>query len=56
MSQTATIVSVIAIVGWLILVMRNPQIRTMGLSKALRLAAIWAVIIVGLVLVIRALT
>lgn len=53
MNQTATIVSMIAILGSLILVLRNSEIRSLGAGKALRMAAIWGAIIVGLVLVIQ---
>ncbi len=47
------IVSMISIIGCLILAVRNPEIRGLGGSKALRLASIWAAIIIGLVLVIQ---
>lgn len=47
------IVSMISIAGCLILAVRNPEIRGLGGGKALRLAAIWAAIIIGLVLVIQ---
>lgn len=53
MNQTGMIVSVIAICGCLVLALRNSEIRSMGAGKALRLAAIWAAIIIGLVLVIQ---
>ncbi|AXB76677.1 hypothetical protein [Novosphingobium sp. P6W] len=53
MSQTAMIMSVISLIGCLILVTRNSQLRSLGTGKTMRLVAIWAVIIVGLVLVIQ---
>lgn len=53
MNQTGMIVSVIAICACLLLALRNSEIRSMGSGKALRLAAIWAAIIIGLVLVIQ---
>ncbi|WP_232492165.1 hypothetical protein [Novosphingobium kaempferiae] len=53
MNSTAMIVSMISIIGCLILAVRNPEIRGLGGSKALRLASIWAAIIIGLVLVIQ---
>lgn len=53
MNTTTTIVSIISIVGFLILVLRNPEIRRLGTGKAFRLAAIWAAIIIGMVIVIQ---
>jgi hypothetical protein len=53
MNQTAMIVSMIAIVGCLFLALRNSQIRTLSGMRALRLAAIWAAIIIGLALIIQ---
>lgn len=53
MSQIGQIVSVIALVGCLVLAFRNSEMRSLGAGKALRLAAIWAAIIIGLVLVIQ---
>lgn len=53
MSQTAMIMSVISLIGCLILVTRNSQLRSLGTGKTMRLVAIWAAIIVGLVLVIQ---
>lgn len=52
MTLTAMIVSMISIVGCLVLASRNPQIRGLGGGQALRLAAIWAAVIISLVLVI----
>ncbi|WP_245892424.1 hypothetical protein [Novosphingobium guangzhouense] len=49
----AMLVSMIAIAGCLVLALRNPQIRALGDMQVLRLAAIWAVIIIGLVMVIQ---
>ncbi|MGF7152902.1 hypothetical protein [Novosphingobium gossypii] len=53
MNTTTTIVSIISIVGFLILVLRNPEIRGMSTGKAFRLTAIWAAIIVGMVILIQ---
>lgn len=53
MNSTAMIVSLISIIGCLVLALRNPQIRGLGGGQALRLAAIWAAIIIGLVMVIQ---
>ncbi|HUD90335.1 hypothetical protein [Sphingobium sp.] len=53
MNQAGMIASVIAIAACLVLALRNPEMRTMGAGKAVRLAAIWAAIIIGLVLVIQ---
>lgn len=43
----------ISIIGCLVLAFRNPEIRGLGGGQALRLAAIWTAIIIGLVLVIQ---
>lgn len=53
MTLTAMIVSMISIVGCLVLALRNPQIRGLSGGQALRLAAIWAAVIISLVLVIQ---
>lgn len=53
MSNTATIVGMISVIGALFLVTSNSQFRQLGLSKGIKLALIWAVIIVGLVLAIQ---
>ncbi|MFC0203089.1 hypothetical protein [Novosphingobium soli] len=53
MNQTAMIVSMVAVVACLVLALRNSEVRELGRGKALRLAAIWAAIIVGLVVVIQ---
>ncbi|WP_404481066.1 hypothetical protein [Novosphingobium sp. BL-52-GroH] len=53
MNQMGQIVSVIAIVGCLVLAFRNAGVRSLGAGKALRMAAIWAAIIIGLVLLIQ---
>ncbi len=47
------IVGVISVIGALFLVSSNSQFRQLGLSKGIKLALIWAVIIVGLVLTIQ---
>ncbi|WP_159982204.1 MULTISPECIES: hypothetical protein [unclassified Novosphingobium] len=53
MSQTAMIMSAISLIGCLILVTRNSQLRSLGAGKTMRMVAIWAAIIIGLVLVIQ---
>lgn len=53
MSNTATIVGVISVIGALILVTSNSRFRALGFSKGLKLALIWAVIIIGLVMAIQ---
>lgn len=53
MNYTGTIVSMIAIGACLVLALRNSEIRSMGAGKAMRMAAIWAAIIIGLVVVIQ---
>lgn len=47
------IVSIIAVIGALILATNNSRFRNLGMSRAIRLALIWAAIIVGLVLVVQ---
>lgn len=47
MAQGTMIVSIVAIVGWLILVLRNRNVRQMGTGKAVKLMAIWAAIIIA---------
>ncbi|WP_235523046.1 hypothetical protein [Novosphingobium sp. Leaf2] len=47
------IVSIIAIVGWLILVLRNRNIRQMGTTKAIKLMAIWAAIIIATAVIVH---
>jgi ABC-type amino acid transport system permease subunit len=53
MMQMGQIVSVIAIIACLVLALRNSEVRSMGSGKAIRMAALWAAIIIGLVLVIQ---
>jgi len=53
MSTTATIVSLIAVIGALILATSNSRFRSLGAGRMLRLALIWTGIIVGLVLLIE---
>lgn len=53
MNTTAAIVSMISIAGCLVLALRNPAIRNLEAGKAARLAAIWAAIIIGMVVVIQ---
>lgn len=53
MNQTAMIVSVISIVACLFLATRGGVLQRLGAGGTLRYAAIWAAIIIVLVLVIR---
>ncbi|KQM13056.1 hypothetical protein ASE49_13780 [Novosphingobium sp. Leaf2] len=53
MTQGTMIVSIIAIVGWLILVLRNRNIRQMGTTKAIKLMAIWAAIIIATAVIVH---
>lgn len=52
MTTIQTIVSLVAIAGSLILVTSGGALRTIKFSQAARMALIWAIIIVGLVLLI----
>jgi len=53
MNQTAMIVSLISIVGCLVLAFRSSNIRSLGGGQAMRLALIWAAIIIGMVLIVQ---
>ncbi|GGB98337.1 hypothetical protein GCM10011494_16040 [Novosphingobium endophyticum] len=53
MNTAATIVSIIAVLGALILATSSAQFRNLGMSRMLRLALIWGAIIIGLVLVVQ---
>ncbi|MBT0671386.1 hypothetical protein HT136_23735 [Novosphingobium profundi] len=53
MSFMATLTSILAILCCLFLVSGHSGFRQLGFAKSLRLGLIWAVIIVGLVLVIQ---
>ncbi|MYL97939.1 hypothetical protein GR702_09165 [Novosphingobium sp. FGD1] len=53
MNQTGMIVSIVAIAGCLVLALRNSEIRSLQRGRALRLMAIWAAIIIGLVLLLQ---
>lgn len=53
MNQTGQIVSVVAILACLILALRSGNVRALSASKMVRMAAIWAAIIIGLMLVIQ---
>lgn len=53
MSQAATIVSIIAVIGSLILVTRNSGLARLGPARIARLALIWAVIILVAVLLVE---
>ncbi|WP_231635880.1 hypothetical protein [Novosphingobium sp. ST904] len=47
------IVGIIAVIGALILVTSNSRFRSLPKSRMLKMALIWAVIIIGLVLLIQ---
>lgn len=47
------IVSIITLLGWLFLVLRNSEIRSLDRSRVLKLAAVWAAIIVTMVVVVQ---
>lgn len=51
--MTATIVSIIAVLGALILATHNARFRNLGISRMVRLALVWLAIILGLLLVIQ---
>lgn len=53
MSQMPTIVSIISILGCLFLVSRSSAFQDMRGSDMIRMALIWGVIIVGLLLVVQ---
>ncbi|KPH63027.1 hypothetical protein ADT71_13985 [Novosphingobium sp. ST904] len=53
MNQTGMIVGIIAVIGALILVTSNSRFRSLPKSRMLKMALIWAVIIIGLVLLIQ---
>lgn len=53
MNTTASIVSLIAVLGALVLATRNSKFRDLGARRMLRLALIWGALIIGLVLVIQ---
>lgn len=53
MNTAATIVSIIAVVGALILATRGSRFRVLTVSRTIRLALIWVAIIAGLVIVIK---
>ncbi|MFS0848790.1 hypothetical protein AB3M93_04855 [Novosphingobium panipatense] len=53
MTQAAMIVSIITLLGWLFLVLRNSEIRSLDRSRVLKLAAVWAAIIVTMVVVVQ---
>ena len=55
MSQAAMIASIVALIGSLILVTRNSGLRGLGTARIVRLMLIWAVIIIGLMLLIQVL-
>jgi len=52
-SLTATIVSMIAVLGSLVLVTRNSAFREMGSARMIRMAFVWAAIILGLFLIFQ---
>lgn len=53
MNQTGMIVAVISVIGSLILVTSGSRFRSMPMGATLKLALIWAAIILGLVLIIQ---
>ncbi|MFC6621804.1 hypothetical protein [Novosphingobium panipatense] len=53
MTQAAMIVSIITLLGWLFLVLRNSEIRSLDRSRVLKLAAVWAAIIVTMLVVVQ---
>jgi hypothetical protein len=53
MSQTGMIVAVISVIGSLILVTRGSRFRSTPMGVKLKLALIWAAIIIGLVVIIQ---
>ncbi|MCJ2177469.1 hypothetical protein [Novosphingobium album (ex Hu et al. 2023)] len=53
MIGTGMIVSIISVIACLILVTRGAPFRNLGMSKTVQYAAIWAAIIIGLVLLIQ---
>lgn len=53
MNTTATIVSIIAVLGSLLLVSRHSGFREMGSAKMIRIALVWVAIILGLFLVFQ---
>ena len=53
MTTAATIVSIIAVLGALVLATSGSQFRGLDGRRKIRLALIWIAIIVGLVLVIQ---
>ena len=52
MITTGSVVSIVAVLACLLLVSRNSGFRTMGSARVIRLALIWAAIILGLVIII----
>ncbi|WP_260922428.1 hypothetical protein [Novosphingobium sp. 9] len=52
MSSMGTIVAIITVLGSLFLVTRGSTFQSMKASQTVKLAAIWAAIILGLVLLI----
>ncbi|KHK91298.1 hypothetical protein [Novosphingobium malaysiense] len=53
MIQMGMIVSVIAVIGWLILATRGAPFRRLGTRGVVKYALIWAAIIIGLFVVIQ---
>lgn len=47
-----TIVSLVSLLGWLVLAMRNPEMQRLGLSRGAMLAFIWVATFVVVALVI----
>ncbi|QDK32594.1 MULTISPECIES: hypothetical protein [Sphingomonadaceae] len=55
MINSATIVGIISVIGALILVSSHSRFRELGFTKGIKLALIWALIIIALTLVIETL-
>lgn len=51
----AALVSVVALLGWLILVLRSGTLRDMGGKRKLAMAAIWLLTFVAIALLFRSL-
>lgn len=53
MSQAGLIVGIISVIGALVLVTRHSRFRSMPRATTIKLALIWAAIIIGVVLIIQ---
>lgn len=43
---TVAILSLVSLLGWLLLVSRNPEIRTLGLSRGVIIFGVWVAVFV----------